>query len=296
MQITINNYEEKEIEQIRQLFKLCSEDEFLLNIVHPARLKVAYSAFIENKLVGFVFAWRSSFHPNCTYFRILVNPFYKFLSIGELLLSKVENLKMEDLPLQTSAWETSNNLVSMYINYGFKEIRRTFSPTLHVSDLTEYTLNIRNNNHIRTLEEVVSNEVLMEKLTHLVKRVYEKTHLVNPVANFEVDKWQEMILADDVIQNGSYVYLDKNEKGIIAYSFLHESDKIDSLELGWCGAIDTEHKWLIPQLVLNQVEYANKHEFQFLMGEFDTTDEYAMEVLNNFPFSPSPTWITFQKQ
>lgn len=203
MQITINNYEEKEIEQIKQLFKLCFEDEFLLNIVNSAQLKFAYTAFIDNKLVGFVFAWRSNFHPNCTYFRILVNPFYKSLNIEELLLSKVENLKMEDLPLQTSVWENSKNLISMYIDHGFKEIRRTFSPTLHVSDLTEYPLNTRDKSHIRTLEEVLHNEVLIKKLTHLVKRNYERTHVVNPVANFALDKWKELIFADDVIQNGS---------------------------------------------------------------------------------------------
>ncbi|SHF99044.1 hypothetical protein [Ornithinibacillus halophilus] len=294
MQIKINSYGSKDEEQLMQLLKLCSEDDVLLHIVNSARLKFAYSAIIDDKLVGILASWKSSFHPYCTYFRILGNPLYNSLNIEEQLLSKVKELKPEDFPLQTSAWETSNNLINIYTNNGFKEIRRTYLPTLEVSNLGEYNLNIRNNYQIKTLEEVLSDEMFMEELTLLVKRIYEQTHLVNPVADINLDKWQELIL-DDVVQNGSYIYVDENENNIMAYAFLHESDKSDSLDLGWVGAIDKEHKQLIPQLVLNQIEYANKHNFHFIMGEFDTTDEYAMEVLNHFPFAPSPTWITFQK-
>jgi len=32
-----------------------------------------------------------------------------------------------------------------------------------------------------------------------------------------------------------------------------------------------------------------------MLGGFDTTDKYAMKVLESFPFSPNPTWITYQK-
>ena len=35
---------------------------------------------------------------------------------------------------------------------------------------------------------------------------------------------------------------------------------------------------------------------QSIIGEFDTTDKYAMIVLNSLPFAPYPTGITFQKK
>src|SRR5699024_9721393 len=94
---------------------------------------------------------------------------------------------------------------------------------------------------------------------------------------------------------GRFVYLKKDEKNIIDYSFLHKSDTKNALELGWCGAIEMEAKDLIPRLIAYQINYARKHDIQVISGEFDTTDDYAMEVLNSFPFAPCPSWITYQR-
>lgn len=296
MQIIIKKYEEQDEEQLKELFYLCFEDENLLNILSNNRFKFAYSAFFENKLVGIMLSWQNSFHPYCTYFRILVNPIYHFSNIAEQLLSKIEDLKTRNVPLQTSVYETAASLISTYKENGFKVIRRTYSPTLKVSDIVDYIPYNRENHQIKNVREILSNELLMEELTHFAKWIYEKTHEANPVANFEIDKWQELIFTDDLVQNGSYIYLDKNEKSIIAFSFLYESDESGSLEVGWCGSAEDEHKMLIPQLFFHQVHYAIRNGFQFIIGEFDSTDEYAMELLNNFPFAPSPTWLTLQKE
>lgn len=296
MQLTIKKYEGQEEEQLKQLFYICFEDETLLNIVNRSRLKFAYSAILNNKLVGIAFLWTSNFHPYCTYFRILCNPFYSFLNIEEKLLSKVVELKTENVPLQTSIWETSTNLKSLYQNNGFKEIRRTYLTNLKVSDVSKYAPYHRGEYKFITLKEVIKNKELTGELVHLVKRIYENTHVENPVAKIEINKWWEMILADDVVSNGCYICLDRKRKNIIAYSFLHDSDEKDSLELGWCGTVAIEQKQLLSQLVLHQVKYAIKHDIQYIIGEFDTTDKYAMEVLCNFPFAPSPTWITYRQE
>lgn len=111
-----------------------------------------------------------------------------------------------------------------------------------------------------------------------------------------IAKWRELILADDVIAAGSYICIDEDEKNILAYSFLHESDEEDSFDLGWCGASTTEQIQMIPQLVLHQIKYVIEQNIQFLNGEFDTTDQYAMKVLERFPFEPVPIWITVQKE
>lgn len=71
MILIIKEYEGKEEDQLKQLLFSCFEDDMLLNIVNSSRLKFAYAAFIKEKLVGFMFAWMSSIHPYCTYFRIL---------------------------------------------------------------------------------------------------------------------------------------------------------------------------------------------------------------------------------
>lgn len=295
MQILIKKYESKDEKQLKKLLQLCFEDEILLTMIQSTKLNFIYSAKLEDTLVGIMFAWESNFHPFCTYFRILIDPPYNSLNIEEQFLSKLEELKIENVPLQTSIWETSNKLVRFYRNNGFKEIRRTYSPILKVADVAKYTPIIQVNYQILTLEEVLQNKILMNQLIQLVKRIYIKTHIANPVANFDEETWREMIFAEDTIYNGSYIYLDTNENSIMAYSFLHKSVKPSSLELGWCGAVDTEYIRLIPDLIHNQVNYALNHHIKFIIGEFDTTDNYAMEALVNFPFAPSPTWITFQK-
>ncbi|WP_342601123.1 hypothetical protein MHB48_09065 [Psychrobacillus sp. FSL H8-0483] len=295
MQIIIKKYERIDEEQFAQLLHLCFEEEYLLSVVYSSKLKFAYSAFFKNKLIGIVIAWTSSFHPYCTYFRILSNPLYKRLSIEEKLLSNIEKLETINFPLQTSVWETSTNLRKVYEKNGFIEIRRTYMPKLKVTDVKGDSPHNSEKHVMKTLEEVISNEVLVEKLTLVVKRNYEKTHVVNPVVEKGLEEWKEMILADDVVPNGSYIYLDIDEEDIIAYSFLHESDREDALELGWCGTSESQNKELIPQLTFQQIKYAIKHDIQFIVGEFDTTDKYAMEVLSTLPFAPCPTWITYQK-
>ncbi|WP_235864648.1 hypothetical protein [Ureibacillus acetophenoni] len=201
-----------------------------------------------------------------------------------------------NLPLQTSIWETSVNLKKFYEDNGFIEIRRTYMPLLKVSDAKKVLSNTSNNVAIKSLKEVMSNDLLVESLTHNVKRNYENTHLVNPVATMGIDEWKDLIFADDLVLSGSYVYLDNDEKQILAYSFLHDSEKESTLELGWCGTAGSENIELIPQLVYQQIRYAYKHDIQFILGEFDTTDKYGMEVLNYLLFAPCPTWITYQKK
>lgn len=294
MHVTIKNYEAKEAEQVEKLLKLCNEDRSLLNVLSSLGLKFAYSAIVNKELIGITFAWKSSFHPNCTYFRILANPFYNILDIEEKLLAKVIERKKETCPLQTSLWEASVTLNSVYKSNGFKEIRRTYMPKLKVTSVSNDIF--CDKYIIKTLNGILPNETLTEQLILLVKRIYEETHAVNPVAEMTIAKWRELILADDVITAGSYICIDEDEKNILAYSFLHDSDEKDAFDLGWCGASKTEQIEMIPQLVLHQIKYAIEQNIQFLNGEFDTTDPYAMKVLESFPFEPAPSWITVQKE
>lgn len=247
LELTIKKYELEDEENLKELIILCNEDTQLMNIVNGSRLELGYTAYYQNRLVGSLIVWKSHFHPNCVYFRIVNNPFYHLLNIEEQLLSKFNELSVKILPLQTSLWETSFNLIELYTRSGYNEIRRTYMPRLKIANLAKYIPNNCIENNIKSLAEVLTNETIISELTMLVKRNYEESHLANPVAILPIEQWQKMILAEDVILKGSFLYFDKEEK-IIAYSFLHESDTDDSLELGWCGANQIEHKHLIPKL------------------------------------------------
>nr|MBR9646808.1 hypothetical protein [Streptococcus sp. 11-4097] len=75
---------------------------------------------------------------------------------------------------------------------------------------------------------------------------------------------------DDVLLDGSFVIIDE-ETEIIAYSFLHTSEKDNTVELGWCGTHNTENASLLKLLVFKQAMYANTHGYSFIQGEFDST-------------------------
>lgn len=141
----------------------------------------------------------------------------------------------------------------------------------------------------------MSNNSFFEKLAHLVKTNYEDTHLANPVASFPLEAWKEQILADDALLDGSFVMIDE-ENEIIGYSFLHTSEKDNTVELGWYGTHTTEYLSLLKLLVFKQAMYASKHGYSFIQGEFDSTSIHAMEILKSFPFNPCATWITYQKE
>ena len=81
----------------------------------------------------------------------------------------------------------------------------------------------------------------------------------------------------------------------MAYSFLHTSEKDNTVELGWCGTHNTENVSLLKLLIFKQAMYANTHGYSFFQGEFDSTSIYAMEILKSFPFNPCATWITYQR-
>lgn len=296
MDIQIERYKREEEAEFARLIQLCFEEDYLLNIIDSSELKFAYSAYLDNNFAGILIAWTSGFHPYCTYFRILVDPLYNRSNIAENLLNKLEEQNDNELPLQTSIWETSANLKLFYESNGFTEIRRTYMPTLKVWDVKDAGSSNTENYLLKTLSDIISDEFLFDGVAQIVKRNYGQTHGVNPVAEKSLEEWKNMILAEDAVPDGTFIYTDKEEKEIIAYSFLHTSENRKAFELGWCGVNDTKNIGLIPQLVLHQVKHAQEKEIRSIIGEFDTTDFSAMEVLRSLPFAPCPTWITYQKE
>src|SRR5690625_662865 len=293
MSIVIKRYNKADEKQLQSLISMSFEEASVVNIVRTSRVEFAYSAFVGDKLVGVIFGWKNKFHPNCTYFRIVSHPFNVDYAVEEKLLYKTKNIKHR--PLITSIWETSARLKSLYMKNGFKEMRRTYMPTLYLtSDIAqEIKIKDKNKSSMLSLAEVSSNKELMSELLSLVKRNYENMHQENPIKSMDLTNWKSLILAEDTILNGSYVFIDERKNEILAYSLLHESDTMNVGELGWCGCIDNRYKHLIPQLIFQQIKYCLSQNINSLLGEFDTTDHYAMEVLKSFPFTPCPTWITY---
>ncbi|MDQ0351690.1 hypothetical protein J2R98_001507 [Alkalibacillus filiformis] len=291
MSISTMQYDDDHKNELVKLLDFCHEDNTLLHILNSPSLKFAYSAYYDHQLIGIALVWTSSIHPHCTYFRILTIPDY---GAEDKLLNKLTNQKEVQAPLQTSICESSNHLRRLYEAHHFQEIRRTYLPTLKLSQLdvpepptnTQYVL--------KSLKDLSLDEAKLNQLITVVKNNYERTHQANPVAKLDTDQWKQMILAYDTILDGSYIYFDR-DANVVAYSFLHESDEESTYELGWCGVAEGYSRNIIPTLITHQIQYAVNCGVQHLIGEFDTTDDHAMEVFNHFPFSSSPALITYRE-
>ncbi|KAA0748214.1 GNAT family acetyltransferase [Bacillus sp. AY1-10] len=293
--LVIEKYSKNNELQVKQLIDLYNEESYLFHLLRDNKTKCAYVAYYKKDVVGIFFTWGSNFHPYCTYFRIYTNPFYSELHIEQYLLDEIQKRENFKLPLQTAIWETSAHLKDYYEQNNFMEIRRTYMPILDVQKILPIKATLHSNYRVQTLSTILSNNNFFEKLAHLVKTNYEYTHLANPVASFSLETWQEMILADNVLLDESLLIINE-EHQIKAYSFLHTSEKDNTVELGWCGTHTIDDLSLLKLLVFEQFMYANKHGYSFIQGEFDSTSIYAMEILKSFPFNPCPTWITYQKE
>ncbi|MED0936226.1 GNAT family acetyltransferase [Bacillus mobilis] len=293
--LIIEKYSRSNELKVKQLIDLYNDDSYLFNLLRDSKTKCAYVACYKKDVVGIFFTWNSSFHPYCTYFRIYTNPFYSELHIEQFLLNEILKRENFKLPLQTSIWETSAHLKAYYEEHNFTEIRRTYMPILDVQKIIPIDTMLHSNYDVQSLSNILSNNSFFEKLAHLVKTNYEDTHLANPVASFPLEAWKEQILADDALLDGSFVMIDE-ENEVIGYSFLHTSEKDNTVELGWYGTHTTEYLSLPKLLVFKQAMYASKHGYSFIQGEFDSTSIHAMEILKSFPFNSCATWITYQKE
>ncbi|MGE6258144.1 hypothetical protein ACQKCU_09580 [Heyndrickxia sporothermodurans] len=294
-EIKIKGYTEKDDVPLDELLNLYFDNDRIKSILKGANKVCAFTAYDHLKMIAVCVAWKSTFHPFCTYFSIFVHPVYCDYQLEERLLTLLSNQKEVQLPLQTAIWETSYNLKSFYEASGFNEIRRTYLPKLDLNQLdSNPCLLLEEDLKIISLKDI-SHSYLLNQLSILVKEIYENTHLVNPVGNHDLNKWKKMILSEDVIKQGSFIIFDEIKNEILAYSFLHNSDQNNIFEFGWCGVRDKKRKQLLQVLAYQQIKFAKEDGADFIVGEIDSTDEYAIEFLRFLPFSPSPTWITFQK-
>src|SRR5699024_11379490 len=86
-------------------------------------------------------------------------------------------------------------------------------PTLHLADCKEAVVPFNMEHRtFKSLANISSNTELVEQLLLLTKRNYEDTHKANPVAAIELGEWKRLILAEDVVTEGSFVCLDSEDR------------------------------------------------------------------------------------
>lgn len=255
-------------------------------------------AFVDGIIVGLATVWKNKFHPHSTYLSLVIDPLHQE-QVETILLRHVEGTEGVNFPIQTSIWETSYRLKNFYENQGFVEIRRTYNPKLktflipiHETFSNKFISN--DYPHLMSIQEILKNEKLMERLVFLIRDTYRKTHTVNPLGMNDTKEWMSMVIEKDLILDASYVILKGNE--VLAFALLHYSETPNEMEFGWRGTKEARDIHLIPWLTAHQINFAKDNGCEYIAGEIDSTDPFSLELLKFFSFSPSPTLITYQKQ
>jgi hypothetical protein len=248
-----------------------------------------------NDLIGMIAAWTTSFHPYCIYFAIATRPFQPS-NLETELYSSMKKFLGRKLPFQTSVWETSYRYTSFLEAEGFREIRRTYQPTLNLSEyvIPEYEIHLGINLNVNTLKEIVSDNKMKNNLICLVKETYGKVHTANPAASKGIADWENLIFSDDTNMEASFIIHTDTE--IMAYAFLHHSAAPGRLEFGWRGTRHQNELSYITYLTALQVKYGKANGYHHIEGEIDSTDPYSLEMLKRFPFTPAAALITYQKK
>lgn len=294
MEIMFQPYNREFKREVETLFEESVEGESLRNIFKSTMSTVSYVALIEEKVIGLLLAWENPFHPEATYFKILTEAEYATERIKKTFFHKIREEADRGQAFITSVIETAISSRDFYEKNGFKEIRRTFMPSLVVEEILDSLVAKElKEGKIKSLAEVLEEEYSFSQLADLVKNNYEASHYVNPVKEMSVEEWKELITAEDILKEGSFI-LFNDEGEVIAYSFLHRSENEDTLELGWCGGSSFDRAGALPYLVGKQINYARERDVQYILGEFDTTDPFGMEVMRTFTFRPFPAWISYK--
>lgn len=291
MGYTIKQYQSSDELKLKDFITALDESSEMLHQIRHSTYKHVFLAYSQEKIVGMIMAWKSNFHPNCTYFTCKA---HHTEAVKALLAELERHLEQQDYPLQTIVDE-NDRLNALYLDNQFTIIRKTFLPKINV--LVDHAIFTNSANQVvKPVQEVTTHSNLASQLVALVKRNYEETHIANPVATMDLTQWEKLTYAEDLLASGSFVCLDPNEEKVLAYSFLHEAEREDTVELGWCGALDEPSIIIIPSLVLKQLEFSMRSGYQYVEGEFDTTSMYAMEVFHTLSLPKHPVSITYQKR
>lgn len=299
--IIFEQYNPTHNDSIKRLLSLCFSNDIHSKSFFERGWKSSnkigtYIALYKYDVIGAITTWKTKFHPNCTYMSLVIHPLYRNNGVENQLLKYVEKQDIS-YPLQTSVWETNYFLKNYYAESGFKEIRRTYLSLLPIKKIQDLEVSLikeysQTSISIKSLNEINEDESLKKKLILLAKETYEVNHRDNPPGINDLQTWEKLIFNNDTLMESSYIAISE-DSDILAYALLHEGEN-NILEFGWRGTKSIINSNLLILLSAIQIRDAKAKGYEYIEGEIDTTDPYSIEIFKVFPFSPSPSLITYQ--
>jgi GNAT superfamily N-acetyltransferase len=258
----------------------------------------------DGHIAGFGSLWTNRMHPYSLYIGVNVHPDHQARGIGAAIYARLLRARggYASLPLQTATWSDCVPVLRFLARHGFREDKRTYLPRIQLSGVrisgyrtVEEQCAVAGY-RVASLAELAPTLERNRRVAALAADLYRATHPSNPPAPLTPAEWEEIVF-DDIVEAGCFVALKGDEYGGI--SFLHPHEQPDTLWFGWRGVASPyrhDEDLILRMLVYHELRYAQRHGYARLQAEIDTTDPWAMRLLNLLPFSSERAWVTLRSE
>ena len=264
------------------------------NILKSQKYEYLFAAKKEHQVIGIGVGWLNEFHPTAMYFRIYVSDQAQDgQKIADALFQQIKLATVQQDKWIWAGWESDESMRTFLIRNGFRLMRKTYMPTLQISDVQQYLINAEQADNCISLKELLNNPAMKQSFFTLLKETYTATHQVNPVKHYSLKEWENILLNDEPDLEHSLI-CQENQR-IEGYIMMHRVDS-RHYEVGWLGVSDSTEPTLLRGLLKRQLESLSEEGVETLELELDTTDWHAMKLFNFLDFENHKAWETYMFQ
>lgn len=251
--------------------------------------------FLAGKAIGISTYWVNDFHPTALNFAAYLSPKVTLAEQNQFFYQMIRDIEQVACKKQKKALITYDYAPQLVFNTlakdnGFHLIRTTVMPKMPLTSALDQTkaIKIASDFELLSLTALKKCPEQLAELTQQSYIDYKENHWANPVADLSLEKWQDVIYADQLLD--APLALKVKDK-LAAYCFTFE-DHPHELTWGWMGATNPEQLDFLQQ---RQLSWAQE-KYQTLTGEFDSTDKLATRTYRNYAFELCPVYETYLKK
>jgi len=265
------------MDQIKHILKYFTTPD---SPIHQLAKKPDQSQVIRasGNIVGILGWWQNDFHPEALYFAVALSPLPTNKTCAEIsaMMNQVAQQHNKSLMVLREALPQSP-FTHWAAAHGFRAFRQTVRPLLTLNGLSTTPVTALSFNQLTDQQK--------DDLVQLSYAQYQAVHIDNPVCAFEPESWRRVAFAD-LILDAPIITIENGQ--IEAYCLVYE-DTADTVEWGWLYG----HK--LNQLLKLQREQISwlAPRYQYVRGEFDSTDTLADHSRLYWPFAPAVVEQTY---
>jgi hypothetical protein len=285
---------------LKSVWNPVGREEWQLHL--PRKHAVSVAAFHGQKMVGFATRYERDAHPHTTTVELATDVGRGGAAPLDLLYKQVTSSLARERLLRTLVNERQTAELKYFSGAGFREVRRTWTPTVLVSKIPKslYATAVlhtqRKGYEIQTLRAAMTanDPHFILRLTEAHRDHYLDTHAINPPKLRNLNAWRDVFLGKDSVPDATFVAMKRGK--IAAYASVRCTEQA-MCEVAWFA---TTSDFRADSLLLNQalkakeIEYVRAKGVKRLSFELDSTDSQAMALMRTLPTDRGIPWITLQ--